>query len=135
MEQDDNMFLRHIKEQVRENQKANLLNSFLMNSLNRPADAGPWKTQIAQGDPGKFASPMPLGTNNTTIPKTTMPMPQPPMMGASPTPAMPQPQMPGSVNPQPQFGMPQKPDPRLENSPYSIPNLLKSIMGMGAPRQ
>ena len=112
---DSDMFLRLIQEQLKQSQQGNIQNEMLLKSLNRPTDVGsPFKTQTTPGNPGAFASPMPLGTNNSSIPKTGMP-PQPPQMP---------PQMP------PNQGMPQQIDPRLQNSPYSIPNILKSIMGM-----
>ena len=74
---DQDMFLRLIQEQLKQSQHGNIQNEMLLKSLNRPTDVGsPFKTQTTPGNPGAFASPMPLGTNTSEIPK---PMGQSPM--------------------------------------------------------
>src|SRR5512138_407113 len=112
---DDQMFLRHLRQQIKDAQGVNIQNERLMQSLNRPTNMpSPFFTQTTPGNPGAFASPQPLNYPGSTIPKTTPGVP--PQVG------------PMGANSK-LFMMPQTPDPRLQNSPYSIPNIIKSLMG------
>src|SRR5512138_3399264 len=112
---DDQMFLRHLRQQIKDAQGVNIQNERLMQSLNRPTNMPtPFYTQTTPGNPGAFASPQPLNFPGSTIPKTTPGMPSQvgPMNSA-----------PMNTGPKP-FMTPQTPDPRLQNSPYSIPKLM-----------
>jgi len=121
---DDNMFLRHIRQQIQDAQGGNLKNERLMKSLNRPTNMPmPFHTQTIPGNPGRFASPQPLNYPGSEIPKTNpviLPM--------------------GLPSPMQQFMAAQKPgiDPltrqwdredQQQSNSNIIPFLLKSLMG------
>lgn len=72
---DSDMFLRLIQEQLKQSQQGSLQNEHVLQSLNRPSNIqSPFKTDTIPGNAGAFAAPpMSLGTNTSTIPKTSMP--------------------------------------------------------------
>lgn len=125
---DQDMFLRLIQQQLKESQQGNIQNEMLLKSLNRPTTIdSPFKTETIPGNAGAFASPMALGTNQSSIPKTSM-QPQTNLQSQTSMPPPMSPKQPPMMPPN--RGMPQQIDPRLQNSPYSIPEILKALMGM-----
>lgn len=70
---DDRMFLRHIRQQLRDTKLGNLQNEQLMQSLNRPSTLPPFYTETIPGNPGRFVPSQPLQFPGSEISKTSLP--------------------------------------------------------------